>query len=214
MIEYTRENQYKNFEVYIMSDSPRSNTNRKVLIEGSARHVHLKREDVEALFGNGYTLRKKRDLLQPGEFLTEEKVAVTGPRGTVERVSVLGPERKASQAEVSMTDARALGLAAPVRLSGDVAGSASVRLTGPAGSVELAEGCIVAKRHLHITPADAETFGIAGRETVRIKVGGERGLVFEEVAVRVSENFFTEVHLDYDEMNAAGLSGEVYGEIL
>ncbi len=214
MIEYTHESQYKNFEVYIMSDSPRSSKSRKVLIEGSARHVHLKREDVEALFGNGYTLRKKRDLLQPGEFLTEEKVAVTGPRGTVERVSVLGPERKASQAEVSMTDARALGLAAPVRLSGDVAGSAPVRLTGPAGSVELAEGCIVAKRHLHITPADAEAFGIDGRETVRIKVGGERGLVFEEVAVRVSENFFTEVHLDYDEMNAAGLSGEVYGEIL
>ncbi|MDR1669020.1 MAG: phosphate propanoyltransferase [Oscillospiraceae bacterium] len=197
-----------------MPDYPASGGGRSVLIEGSARHVHLKREDLDALFGSGYTLRKKRDLLQPGEFLTEEKVTLTGPRGSVERVSVLGPLRSATQAEISITDARALGVSAPVRLSGDIAGSAPIRLTGPAGSVELAEGCIVAKRHLHVTPADAETLGITGRNTVRVKVGGERAVTFDEVTVRVSENFYTEVHLDYDEMNAAGLSGEVYGEIL
>jgi propanediol utilization protein len=185
-----------------------------VLIEGSARHVHLKREDVEALFGSGYALRKKRGLLQPGEFLTEEKVTLTGPRGSIERVSVLGPERKVSQVEVSLTDARILGLTAPVRLSGDIAGSAPILLTGPAGSVELSEGCIAAKRHLHISPKEAEAFGIAERDTVQIEVGGDRGIVFKEVAVRISDSFFTEVHLDYDEMNAAGLSGEVYGVIV
>ncbi len=197
-----------------MSDHPTPGQARKVLVEGSARHVHLKHEDVETLFGKGFTLHKARALLQPGEFLTEEKVTLTGPRGSIERVSVLGPERKATQAEISFTDARILGLKPPIRLSGDVAGSAPIRLTGPAGSVELTEGCMIAKRHLHIIPADAEAFGIAGRETVQVKVGGERGLIFDEVAVRVSENFYTEVHLDYDEMNAAGLSGEVYGEII
>ena len=185
-----------------------------VLIEGSARHVHLKREDVETLFGKGFQLSKKRDLLQPGEFLTDEKVTLTGPRGKIERVSVLGPERKATQAEISLTDARVLGVTAPVRLSGDIAGSAPIRLEGPAGSADLTEGCVVAKRHLHVTPADAEKLGITGRDTVRVKVGGERALVFDEVSVRVSENFYTEVHLDYDEMNAAGLSGEVYGELI
>ncbi|MCL1806635.1 MAG: phosphate propanoyltransferase [Oscillospiraceae bacterium] len=185
-----------------------------VLIEGSARHVHLKREDVETLFGKGFQLTKKRDLLQPGEFLTDEKVTLSGPRGKIERVSVLGPERKATQAEISLTDARVLGVTAPVRLSGDVADSAPIRLEGPAGAVDLTEGCVVAKRHLHVTPADAEKLGITGRDTVEVKVGGERAVVFGEVSVRVSENFFTEVHLDYDEMNAAGLSGEVYGEIV
>jgi putative phosphotransacetylase len=185
-----------------------------VLIEGSARHVHLKRDDVEALFGKGYQLSKKRGLLQPGEFLTDEKVTLAGPRGKIERVSVLGPERKITQAEISLTDARVLGVTAPVRLSGDIAGSAPIRLEGPAGSVDLAEGCVVAKRHLHVTPADVEKLGIAGLDTVRVKVGGERALIFDEISVRVSENFYTEVHLDYDEMNAAGLAGEVYGEIV
>lgn len=186
----------------------------KVLIEGSARHVHLKAEDVEILFGKGFNLSRKRDLLQPGEFLTDEKVTLIGPRGKIGRVSVLGPIRKATQAEISFTDARVLGVTAPVRLSGDLAGSAPVRLEGPEGSVDLDEGCVIAKRHLHIIPADVEKYGIAGRDTVQIRVDGERGLVFDEVSVRVNENFYTEVHLDYDEMNAAGLSGEVYGELI
>jgi propanediol utilization protein len=186
----------------------------KVLIEGSARHVHLKREDVDILFGKGFQLSKKRDLLQPGEFLTNEKVTLAGPRGKIERVSVLGPIRNATQAEISLTDARVLGVTAPIRLSGDLAGSAPVRLDGAEGSVELGEGCVIAKRHLHITPEDVVKFGIAGRETVQVKVGGERAVIFDEISVRVSENFYTEVHLDYDEMNAAGISGEVYGEII
>jgi propanediol utilization protein len=185
-----------------------------ILIEGSARHVHLKAEDMEILFGKGFHLSRKRDLLQPGEFLTDEKVTLAGPRGKIERVSVLGPLRKATQAEISFTDARVLGVTAPVRMSGDLAGSAPIRLEGPEGSVELSEGCVIAKRHLHITPGDVEKYGIAGRDTVRVKVEGERALIYDEIAVRVSENFYTEVHLDYDEMNAAGLAGEVYGEII
>jgi putative phosphotransacetylase len=186
----------------------------KVLIEGSARHIHLKREDTEILFGKGFQLSRKRDLLQPGEFLTDEKVALVGPRGRIERVSVLGPERKATQAEISLTDARTLGVNAPVRLSGDTAGSAPIRVEGPAGAVDLSEGCVVSKRHLHVTPEDVIKLGIAGQDTVQVKVEGERAVIFGEVSVRVSENFYTEVHLDYDEMNAAGLCGEVFGEIV
>jgi propanediol utilization protein len=186
----------------------------KILIEGSARHVHLKAEDVEILFGKGFQLTKKRDLLQPGEYLTDEKVTLTGPRGKIERVSVLGPVRGATQAEISFTDARVLGVNAPVRMSGDLNGSAPIRLEGPQGAVDLSEGCVIAKRHLHITPPDVIKYGLSGRQTVQVKVGGERALVFDEVVVRVSDNFYTEVHLDYDEMNAAGLSGEVYGELI
>ncbi len=186
----------------------------KVLVEGSARHVHLSEKDLAILFGSGFRLTKKRDLLQPGEFLSGEKVTLTGPRGSIERVSVLGPLRKVTQAEVSFTDARTLGIEVPVRLSGDVAGSAPVKITGPAGEVELAEGAVAAKRHLHITPADAEAFGVSERKTVSLRVEGVRAMTFDEVSVRISPNFYTEVHLDYDEMNAAGLSGEVYGEIL
>ena len=186
----------------------------KVLVAGSARHAHLKREDVETLFGKGFQLSNKRDLNQPGEFLTNEKVTLVGKRGKIENVSILGPERKATQVEISLTDARVLGVQAPIRLSGDNAGSAPVRIEGPAGSVDLTEGCVIAKRHLHVIPEDAEKMGLAGRETVQVKVGGERGLIFDEVSVRVHSNFFTEVHLDYDEMNAAGLSGEVYGELI
>jgi putative phosphotransacetylase len=187
----------------------------KVLVEGSARHVHLKREDVETLFGKGFTLSRVRELSQPGEFLTNEKVTLSGPKGKIERVSVLGPERNATQAEISLTDARVLGVTAPIRLSGDLAGSAPLRLDGPCGSVDLSEGCVAAKRHIHVTPGDAEKLGIAGRKTIQLKTQGERGLIFDEVSVRVSENFSTAVHIDYDELNAAGLpAGEIFGEIL
>jgi propanediol utilization protein len=186
----------------------------RVLLEGSARHAHLSREDADVLFGKGFELSKVRDLSQPGEFLTEEKVTLAGPKGRIERVSILGPIRKATQAEISLSDARKLGVEAPIRLSGDLAGSSPVRLEGPAGSVDLSEGCVVAKRHLHVTPEDVVKLGIAGRETILVKTEGERGLIFDEISVRVSENFSTAIHLDYDEMNAAGLSGESYGEIV
>ncbi len=186
----------------------------KVLIEGSARHIHVTVNDLHTLFGEGYKLNYKRELSQPGQYLCEERVRLEGPRGNIDRVSILGPERPATQVEVSFTDARTLGLNPPVRESGDVKGSAPVRLVGPAGSVDLAEGVIVAKRHIHITPEDAQTFGLRDKDVVSVKVRGERGLVFDEVAVRVSDKFATRMHIDFDEMNAAGLSDEVEGEVL
>jgi putative phosphotransacetylase len=180
----------------------------QVMIEGSGRHIHITKECLEALFGAGYELEVKKYLSQPGEFASTAKVDVVGPKGTLKGVSILGPCRKFTQVELSFTDARILGINPPIRESGNIAGSAPVTLVGPEGTVELKEGAIVAKRHLHITPKDAEEFGIQDREIVQIKVGGERALIFDEVVARVSENYATAVHLDYDEVNAAALFGD------
>jgi putative phosphotransacetylase len=180
----------------------------QVMIEGSGRHIHITKECLEALFGAGYELEVKKHLSQPGEFASTAKVDVVGPKGTLKGVSILGPCRKFTQVELSFTDARILGINPPIRESGNIAGSAPVTLVGPEGTVELKEGAIVAKRHLHITPKDAEEFGIQDREIVQIKVGGERALIFDEVVARVSENYATAVHLDYDEVNAAALFGD------
>lgn len=185
-----------------------------IIIEGSARHVHVTREDLETLFGAGYRLHNKRELSQPGEFLSEEKVRVEGPRGAIDRISILGPERKATQVELSLTDARVLGLTPPIRESGQLAGSAGCRVVGPAGAVELTEGAIIAKRHVHVTPEDAEAYGLKNRDIVSVRVEGERALTFGEVVVRVSPTFCTRMHLDFDEMNAAGLSGETTGTVI
>lgn len=180
----------------------------QVMIEGSGRHIHITKECLEALFGAGYELEVKKYLSQPGEFASTAKVDVAGPKGTLKGVSILGPCRKFTQVELSFTDARILGINPPIRESGNIASSAPVTLVGPEGTVELKEGAIVAKRHLHITPKDAEEFGIQDREIVQIKVGGERALIFDEVVARVSENYATAVHLDYDEVNAAALFGD------
>jgi putative phosphotransacetylase len=185
-----------------------------IIIEGSARHVHVTREDLETLFGAGYRLHSKRELSQPGEFLSEEKVRVEGPRGAIDRISILGPERKATQVELSLTDARVLGLTPPIRESGQLAGSAGCRVVGPAGAVELTEGAIIAKRHIHVTPEDAEAQGLKNQDIVSVCVEGERALTFGEVVVRVSPKFRTRMHLDFDEMNAAGLSGETTGTVV
>ena len=183
----------------------------KVLVETSSRHVHVTKEDLKTLFGDGAVLHNKRALSQPGQFLSEEKVRLEGPKRAIDNVSILGPERSATQAEVSLTDARTLGITAPVRESGNVAGSAPLRIVGPAGSIEISEGAIVAKRHIHITPEDAAKYGLSDKELVSVKVEGERSLTFDEVVVRVSEKFATAMHVDTDEANAAGLSGTVYG---
>jgi len=180
----------------------------QVTIEGSGRHIHVTKECLEALFGEGYELEVKKYLSQPGEFASTAKVDVVGPKGTIKGVSILGPCRKFTQVEVSFTDARVLGINPPIRESGNIAGSAPVTLVGPKGTVELKEGAIVAKRHLHITPEDAAEFGIQDKEIVQIKVGGERALIFDEVVARVSEKYATYVHLDYDEINAAALFGD------
>ena len=184
-----------------------------VVIETSARHVHVTKETLAILFGEGHELTKKKDLSQPGQFACEERVRIEGPRGGIDRVSILGPERSADQVEVSFTDARALGLTPPVRESGDLAGSAPIKIIGPCGEVELSEGCIVAMRHVHMTTEDAAKYGFADKQIVKVKVDGPRALVFDQVVMRVSEKFATYMHVDVDEANAAGLSGVVTGEI-
>lgn len=183
----------------------------KVLIETSARHVHVTKEDLETLFGPGATLHHKKDLSQPGQFACEERVRIEGPKRALDGVSILGPERSATQVEISLSDARSIGVSAPIRESGDVAGSAPLKIVGPAGSIEISEGGIVAKRHIHLTPADAEKYGLSDKEIVRVTVEGERALTFDEVVVRVSDKFAAAMHVDTDESNAAGLSGTVYG---
>ena len=185
----------------------------KVLIETSARHIHLSREHVEILFGAGYQLTKKKDLSQPGQFACEEKVTVVGEKGSL-KASILGPERSASQVEVSLTDARSIGVKAPIRESGDVAGSGACKLVGPCGEVELTEGVIAAKRHIHLTPAAAEEYGVADKQIVKVKTNGLRPLIFDDVVCRVSPKFALAMHIDTDECNAACAFGTVYGEVI
>jgi putative phosphotransacetylase len=185
------------------------------VIETSARHVHVSPADLETLFGKGYSLTKKKDLSQPGEFACEERVDVVGPKKAIKGVSILGPTRKATQVEISLTDARSIGVTAAIRQSGDIAGTSGCKLVGPAGELELKEGLIAAKRHLHTTPDDAEKLGIANNDIVSVKIASaERSLIFGDVVVRVSPAYATAMHIDTDESNAAGLSGVVMGEIV
>jgi putative phosphotransacetylase len=188
--------------------------NNKVIVETSARHVHLAKEHVDILFGEGHALTFKKDLSQPGQFACEERVSIVGPKNTIKNVIVLGPERKASQVEVSLTDARTLGVTAPVRESGDVANSGACKLVGPCGEVEISEGVIIAKRHIHFTPAEAEAAGVSDKEIVKVKVNSDRTTIFDDVVVRVHPNFAAAMHIDTDEANASCAFGTVYGEII
>ncbi|MBR0230345.1 MAG: phosphate propanoyltransferase [Erysipelotrichaceae bacterium] len=184
----------------------------KILVETSARHIHLTQKDVEDLFGEGYQLTPKKYLSQPGQFACEEKVTVKGTKGEM-KMSVLGPVRKATQVEISATDARSMGVKAFVRESGDIAGTAGAVLVGPAGEKEITEGVIVAKRHIHFAPEDAERFGVENGQIVSVKVETEgRSLTFGDVVCRVSPNFTLAMHIDTDESNAAG--GPTEGEII
>lgn len=184
-----------------------------ILVETSARHVHVTEADLETLFGKGYQLTVKKELSQPGQYASNERVTVVGPKKELANVSILGPCRSATQVELSMTDARSIGIVAPVRESGDVAGSAGCKLVGPAGEVEIGEGVIIAKRHIHMTPAAAAAAGVADKDIVKVVTGGNgRKLVFDDVVIRVSEKFATAMHIDTDESNAAG--GPNSGEII
>ncbi|MBE6558848.1 MAG: phosphate propanoyltransferase [Ruminococcaceae bacterium] len=187
----------------------------KILVETSARHVHLTKEAVAALYGEGAELTVKKMLSQPGQFATgNEKLKLVGPKGEM-MVSVLGPTRPANQVELSFTDARALGLkAVPVRESGDVAGTPGIKLVGPAGEIDIDEGCIIAKRHIHMTPADAEGLGVTNGEVVKVLVKSDRTTIFDDVVVRVSPSYALAMHIDTDECNAAAAFGEIYGEIV
>ena len=187
----------------------------KFIVETSARHIHVTKEALETLFGKGVTLTKKKDLSQPGQFACEERVKIIGPKGEMPGVSILGPERPATQLEISLSDARKLGIAAPIRESGDVAGSGAFKVVGPCGEVDCAEGAIVAKRHIHMTPADAEAFGVQDKEIVAVKLDTpERPTIFGNVVVRVSPKFALAMHIDTDESNAAGCGRDVTGEIV
>ncbi len=187
----------------------------QVLVETSARHVHLSQKDLETLFGEGYQLTNKKDLSQPGQFACTERVDVVGAKKTLAGVTILGPVRPDTQVELSLTDARSIGVDAPVRESGDIAGSGACKLVGPKGEVELAQGVIAAKRHIHMTPADAEEFGLKDKDVVRVKIDSDgRALVFGDVVVRVSGKYALAMHIDTDESNAAGVKPGMMGEVV
>lgn len=175
-------------------------------VEASGRHTHLSREAIDALFGPGYQLTKVKDLSQPGQFVCKERITVCGPKGVFQNVVILGPERPASQVEVSLTDSRDLGIKVPVRESGHIDGTPGVVLMNGEKSIHLDKGLIVAKRHIHMTPADAEKNHVANGDIVKVKIAGERGLIFDDVVVRVSPKFATYMHIDYDEANACGFT--------
>jgi len=188
---------------------------KNIMVETSARHVHVSEADLEILFGKGAALTRKKDLSQPGQYACEERVDIVGPKKTIPGVSILGPTRPATQAEISLTDARSLGLTPPIRESGDLAGSPGCKLVGPKGEVELKEGLIAAKRHIHMEPSDAEALGVSEKEIVKVKVATDgRSLIFDDVVVRVNPNFRLAMHIDTDESNAAACTGQVFATIV
>ena len=188
---------------------------KEVIVETSARHIHLSREAVDVLFGKGYELTVKKELSQPGQYACAEKLVVVGPKGTL-KASILGPTRKASQVEISLTDARSIGVSAPIRESGDIQGSGACKLVNPdnGAEYELSEGVIAAKRHIHLTPDAAKEMGVTDKQIVSVKINSERTTVYGDVVVRVNESFAPAMHIDTDESNAACAFGTVYGTIV
>ena len=188
---------------------------KQFIVETSARHVHVSQADLETLFGAGYQLTPKKDLSQPGQYACAERVDVVGPKKTLTGVSILGPVRKETQVEISLTDARSIGVNAPIRESGDTAGSGACKLVGPCGEVELTQGVIAAKRHIHMTPADAAEMDVQDKDVVCVKVLTDgRNTIFGDVVVRVNENFALAMHIDTDESNAAACGRNQMGEIV
>ena len=186
-----------------------------MLVETSARHIHVTKEHLEILFGAGATLTKKKDLSQPGQYACEERVTIVGPKKELANVSILGPERPATQVELSATDARSIGVGIAVRESGDIAGTPGCKIVGPCGEVEISEGVIVAKRHIHMVPETAEQLGLKNKDVVWVKVETDgRKAILGDVVVRVSETFADAMHIDTDESNAIAAGRELYGEII
>lgn len=185
------------------------------MVETSARHVHVTQEHLEILFGKGYELTVKKMLSQPGQYASAERVDVVGPKKTLTGVSILGPVRSATQVELSLTDARSIGVAAPIRESSDIAGTPGCKLVGPCGEVEITEGVIAAKRHIHMTTADAAAMNVKDKDVVSVKIDTDgRSLIFGDVVVRVSDKFALAMHIDTDESNAAACGRDVKGEII
>ncbi len=186
----------------------------KILVETSARHLHISKEHLETLFGKDATLTNKKDLSQPGQFACEQKVVVVGPKGELP-MTILGPIRPATQVELAITEARKLGIIPPIRESGDIEGTPGCKLKGPCGEVEIDCGVIVAKRHIHLTPENAKEFSVKDKQIVSVKTDENgRSIIFGDVVVRVHENFAPAMHIDTDESNAAGLKGCVQGELI
>lgn len=188
---------------------------KNFIVETSARHVHVTKEALEVLFGPGAALTHKKDLSQPGEFATEERVTVVGPKREIAGVSILGPTRAATQVELSATDARSIGIAPTVRESGSIEGTPGCKLVGPKGELELKEGVIVAKRHIHLTPENAAELGVNNKDIVWVKMDTEgRKAILGDVVVRVSEKFAPAMHIDTDEANAVSSAPGLMGEII
>ncbi|MGC4385094.1 ethanolamine utilization phosphate acetyltransferase EutD [Streptococcus suis] len=183
-------------------------------IEASGRHIHLSQEDLETLFGKGYSLTKAKDLSQPGQFACKERLTILGPKGSFQNVVILGPVRGATQVEVSLTDCLKLGVNAPIRESGQIEDTPGIVLINGSQVVSLDKGLIVAKRHIHMTPEDAAKANVVNKEIVQVKVGGERGLIFDDVVIRVHPKFATFMHIDYDEANACGFKKGMRGRII
>lgn len=188
---------------------------KDILVETSARHIHVNEEQFKVLFGADAKLEVRAMLSQPGQFVSFSRLNIVGPKRTLENVSILGPFRKNAQVEISATDARSIGVPVVIRESGDIAGSAPVKLVGPAGEIELTEGCIVAKRHIHMTNADAIELGVKNGEIVKLEVNTpDRSVIFGDVVVRVRDDFALACHIDTDESNAANAGGKVFGHIV
>lgn len=188
---------------------------KKFIIETSARHLHVSKEDLETLFGKGAKLTFKKELSQPGQFACEERVTIVGTKKELAGVTILGPERASTQVELSATDARSIGISAPIKESGDIKGSGACKIVGPCGEVDISEGVIIAKRHIHLTPEDAVELDVKDKEVVWVKVETEdRKAILGDVVVRVSESFARAMHIDTDESNAIGAGLQLEGEIV
>lgn len=199
----------------IMDEGWIYNMKNEILVEISARHAHLSDEHLAILFGEGHTLTNLKELSQPGQYATEERVTLRGPKGEMGRVIVLGPTRASTQVELSATDARSLGVATEVRMSGDISDTAGITLVGPKGEVELDEGVIIAKRHIHLSDTEAKEYDLEDNAVVQVKVStDERSLIFDDVVVRVNPNFRAAMHIDTDEGNAAGMAKATTGVIV
>lgn len=186
----------------------------EITVEASGRHIHLSRESIDMLFGIGYKLTKAKELSQPGQYSCSERVSITGPKGTIKNVIVLGPERSQTQVEISKTDALILGVTAPIRESGKLEGSAVITITTEKASLKIKEGLIVAKRHIHLSPEDAKLFKVCDKEIVKAEISGERPLIFDDVVIRVNEEYRSFMHIDYDEANACGYNKGTTAKII
>lgn len=206
------ENEIRNIVAKVLSQI--ENDKKPVPIEASARHVHLSKQAVELLFGAGATLTKKRDLSQPGEFLSEQRLKLVTAKGEIANVAVLGPERKAVQVELSMTDCRTLGIKAPVNLSGDLSGAGDVYLVSDRAVLDAKGSVIVAQNHIHMTPADAEYYGVSDGQSVSVRTNTSRPVSFDNVIIRVNKNFALAMHIDFDEANACLLGKNDTGKIV